>query len=44
MNIEAPQSKTMRAKGDAGTTIVDCDVHPVVAGGFTPLYPFILHR
>ena len=41
MNIEAPQSQAMRGKGDAGTTIVDCDVHPVVAGGFTPLYPFM---
>ena len=40
MNIEAPQSKAMRT-GDSGTTIVDCDVHPVVPGGLVPLYPLM---
>ena len=40
MNIEAPASKA-RFGGEAGLTIIDCDVHPVVAGGFTPLYPLM---
>lgn len=41
MNIETPTSKAMRAKDDPGLTVVDCDVHPVVPGGFEPLYPFM---
>ena len=46
MNVEAPHSQAQfsrsgRAGSDAGTTIVDCDVHPVVPGGLVPLYPLM---
>ena len=33
------RQRGLRAKDDPGLTIVDCDVHPVVAGGLAPLYP-----
>ena len=41
MNIVAPDSQARRAGLESGLTIVDCDVHPVVAGGLEPLYPLM---
>jgi predicted TIM-barrel fold metal-dependent hydrolase len=40
MNIETPASRAVRQR-DAGLQIIDCDVHPALAGGLPTLFPLM---